>query len=116
MPIELLRPVTAAASRILKAMGNPHRLTVLCDLAYGELSVKELEVRLGLSQSALSQHLARLRQEKLVRTRRHRQTIYYSLNGEAAERVMLALVELYRPNGVNGEVAATQDLPRVESP
>jgi len=116
MPIETLRTVAPAASRILKAMGNPHRLTVLCDLAYGELSVKELEVRLGLSQSALSQHLARLRQEKLVRTRRHRQTIYYSLNGQAAERVMLALLELYRPSGLNGDAPAVQDLARVESP
>ena len=72
-------------------MGNPHRLKILCHLSRGEASVSELEEITGLSQSALSQHLARLRQEGLVKTRRHAQTIYYSLDGNIAMQVLRAL-------------------------
>jgi len=68
-----------AASVLLKAMSNRHRLLVLCQLANGEHCVSELEQIVGLSQSALSQHLARLRRDGLVKTRRQAQTIYYSL-------------------------------------
>ena len=79
------------ASAVLKAMGNAHRLKILCHLSRVESSVSELEKVTGLSQSALSQHLARLRQEKLVKTRRHAQTIYYSLEGDVAKQVLKAL-------------------------
>ncbi|WNJ98105.1 metalloregulator ArsR/SmtB family transcription factor [Thalassospiraceae bacterium LMO-JJ14] len=79
------------ASNVLKAMGNPHRLKILCHLSRGEASVSALEDVTGLSQSALSQHLARLRQEGLVKTRRHAQTIYYSLYGNVAMQVLKAL-------------------------
>jgi DNA-binding transcriptional ArsR family regulator len=85
----------AQAARLLKAMGSPHRLMVLCHLSEGERSVSELGALLGLGQSALSQHLARLRGDRLVKTRRERQTIYYSLDGEAPERVMKTLYEIY---------------------
>lgn len=67
------------ASALLKAMASPHRLLVLCNLADGERSVGELREHVPLSQSALSQHLAILRAEGLVRTRREALTIYYSL-------------------------------------
>jgi len=77
------------AARLLKLLSNEHRLLVLCQLAQSELSVGELNERVPLSQSALSQHLARLRQEGLVRTRRDRQTIYYRL----AEGPALPLIE-----------------------
>lgn len=88
----LLETVPALrASAILKAMGNPHRLKILCHLGRTESCVTELESIIGLSQSALSQHLARLRQENLVKTRRRAQTIYYSLSGDLAEHVMEAL-------------------------
>ncbi len=70
MSLNPLRSAAISASSLLKAAGNPHRLMILCDLAEGELSVGQLEERLDLSQSALSQHLAKLRQAKLVRTRR----------------------------------------------
>lgn len=79
------------ASSLLKAMSNPHRLLVLCQLAGGEKSVGELEKIIGLSQSALSQHLARLRRQNLVKTRRQAQTIFYSLDGDEAARIIGAL-------------------------
>ena len=64
------------ASAILKAMGNEHRLSILCLLRAGEKCVSDMERAIGLSQSALSQHLAKLRQEGLVKTRRQAQTIF----------------------------------------
>lgn len=76
-------------------MGNPHRLLVLCQLLHGEKSVGELERLVGLSQSALSQHLARLRRDSLVKTRRSAQTIYYSLAGNEAKAVIGTLYYLY---------------------
>ena len=79
------------ASAVLKAMGNSHRLTILCHLSRSEASVSELEGIVKLSQSALSQHLAKLRQEGLLKTRRHAQTIYYSLDGTIAAHVLKAL-------------------------
>lgn len=72
-------------------MGNRHRLVILCHLTNGEACVTELEEIVGLSQSALSQHLAKLRQEHLVKTRRRAQTIYYSLAGDLVEHVLDAL-------------------------
>ncbi len=73
------------ASDLLGAMANTSRLMVLCQLADGEKSVSDLQPAIGLSQSALSQHLAVLRRKHLVRTRRDGQSIYYSLaSGEAA--------------------------------
>jgi DNA-binding transcriptional ArsR family regulator len=73
------------ASDLLGAMANTSRLLILCQLAAGEKSVSDLQPTIGLSQSALSQHLAVLRRKRLVRTRRAGQSIYYSLaSGEAA--------------------------------
>ncbi|OHC83412.1 MAG: ArsR family transcriptional regulator [Rhodospirillales bacterium RIFCSPLOWO2_12_FULL_67_15] len=83
------------ASALLKAMSNQHRLMILCQLVPGEKSVGELERIIGLSQSALSQHLARLRRDQMVKTRRAAQTIYYSLNGEEASAVIETLYDLY---------------------
>lgn len=83
------------ASALLKAMGNERRLLILCHLASGEKSVSELERVVGLSQSALSQHLARLRRDGLVTTRRSAQMIYYSLTGPEARAIMETLYRLY---------------------
>ena len=83
------------ASSVLKAMSNQHRLRVLCHLVSGEKSVGELELIVGLSQSALSQHLARLRREHLVKTRRQAQTIFYTLDGDEAPRLIEALYEIF---------------------
>jgi len=85
-----------AASALLRAMSNERRLLVLCQLAHGgEKSVGELEKVVGLSQSALSQHLARLRRDGLVRTRRSAQTIYYTLASGAVAAVIDTLYTLY---------------------
>jgi len=73
------------ACDLLGAMANTSRLMILCQLADGEKSVSDLQPMIGLSQSALSQHLAVLRRKRMVRTRRAGQSIYYSLtSGEAA--------------------------------
>lgn len=90
MARELIDDVDEAGA-LLKAMANEKRLVILCHLLQGEKSVGELEELLDLSQSALSQHLARLRVAKIVKTRRSAQTIYYSLNGPNAEVIMIAL-------------------------
>jgi ArsR family transcriptional regulator, virulence genes transcriptional regulator len=67
------------AAMLLQALSNPHRLLILCVLAEGELHVSGLNARLELSQSALSQHLALLRKQGLVTTRRQAQTIFYAV-------------------------------------
>jgi DNA-binding transcriptional ArsR family regulator len=85
----------ARAARLLKSVSNEYRLMVLCQLVEGEKSVGELERLVGLSQSALSQHLARLRRENIVHTRRQAQTIYYSLACDDTSRLIKALHDIY---------------------
>lgn len=82
-----------AAAQWLKSLANPHRLMILCVLAAhgGEMSVSELNDAIDLSQSALSQHLAKLRAEGLVSTRRDSQTIFYSVVDGPALKVILVL-------------------------
>ncbi|KXS39208.1 MAG: ArsR family transcriptional regulator [Halomonadaceae bacterium T82-2] len=88
-------PAIANATNLLKAMANENRLRILCLLDDTELSVSELNKRLSLSQSALSQHLAILRREGLVNTRRASQTIYYSLHGNHARALVETLAGLF---------------------
>lgn len=95
MELERLQQSARRASALLKAMSNEHRLLILCQLLHDERSVGELERLIGLSQSALSQHLARLRRGNLVQTRRSAQTIYYSLAGDEASTIIETLYELY---------------------
>jgi DNA-binding transcriptional ArsR family regulator len=87
------------ATSLLKAMSNPARLLVLCQLAEGEKSVGELETVVEISQSALSQHLALLRQRGLVKFRRAGQTIFYSLDGTEAPALLAALYQVYCSKG-----------------
>ncbi len=94
---EMQRHVSDAA-KLLKNMANENRLLVLCTLMNGELSVGELNSCIPLSQSALSQHLTSLRNAELVKTRRESQTIYYSLNGDEAIRVIAVLQSIYCPD------------------
>lgn len=82
------------ASNLLKAMSNEWRLRILCMLSKGEMCVGEIEDVLGLSQSALSQHLARLRQSGLVRWRRQRQQIFYAVAESALPAVRQTLCSL----------------------
>jgi DNA-binding transcriptional ArsR family regulator len=95
MSPEELEQNARKASALLKAMANERRLLILCYLAERERSVGELESLITLSQSALSQHLARLRRDGLVATRREAQTIYYSLAGREAGAIMETLHNLY---------------------
>ena len=98
-----LHDMASHACELLKAMANEWRLMILCQLSEGEKTVSELQAILGLSQSALSQHLARLRSVRIVKTRRVAQTIFYSLNGQTAEAMLLALYELFgSSDGENG--------------
>lgn len=89
----------AEAVGLLKALANQPRLLVLCHLAEGqELAVGDLAGRVGLSQSALSQHLAKLREQNLVTTRKDAQTVYYSVCDPKAVQVLTLLHELYCPD------------------
>lgn len=83
------------ASSLMKLLANKHRLMVLCLLTEGELSVGELNAGTQISQSALSQHLATLREAELVDTRRESQTIFYRLSGDKAVRVIDVLKSIY---------------------
>lgn len=85
------------ALSLLKAMANDRRLMILCHLLHSELSVSDLIERIGLSQSALSQHLALLRRDHLVKTRKVAQTVYYSLDSGQAAQVLELLYQLYCP-------------------
>ncbi len=95
MDIHGLKEKSAQASRLLKSLANDRRLLILCHLSESEKSVGELERLVDLSQSALSQHLARLRRDDLVQTRREAQTIYYSIASLEAGEVLKTLYKLY---------------------
>lgn len=97
MNIQELSAKSEEAARLLALLANPHRLRVMCALHQGEHSVSALEKVVDLSQSALSQHLAKLREANLVATRREAQTIYYTIADERAGRLLALLVELYCP-------------------
>jgi DNA-binding transcriptional ArsR family regulator len=95
MNILELQTNAAVAAKFLKALANRHRLMILCELLTAEQSVGALEQATGLRQSALSQHLARLRADELVATRRASQTIYYSLAHPNVARMIALLNEIY---------------------
>ena len=90
-----LHDMAANACELLKAMANEWRLMILCQLSEGEKTVSELQSALGLGQSALSQHLAILRREKIVRSRKHAQSVSYSLTGDEATKVMESLHDVF---------------------
>ncbi|KAA8920273.1 metalloregulator ArsR/SmtB family transcription factor [Xanthomonas sacchari] len=90
-----MRAHASEAARLLKALGNEKRLLLLCLLVDHEQSVGELNARVELSQSALSQHLALLREDGLVQTRREGQTIYYSLVPGPVQRILEVLHGIY---------------------
>ena len=106
-PLNDMQEHAADAAGLMKALGNESRLMILCILAEGERSVGDLNKLVPLSQSALSQQLARLRQQGLVDTRRESQTIYYSLASGPADRVINLLHDIY---------CGSQHCPPQESP
>lgn len=93
----LFQESAGRAAALLRLLGNENRLMVLCQLADGELAVGAIQARIVLSQSALSQHLALLREHGIVATRREGQTIYYRIADPAALRVIQILAELFCP-------------------
>ncbi len=90
-----LHDMASHAVELLKAMANEWRLMILCQLAEGDKTVSELQEILGLSQSALSQHLAVLRRERIVKSRKQAQSVTYSLAGDEAPKVMNTLHEVF---------------------
>lgn len=95
MNMQDLQASSAEAADLLKALANSHRLMILCELKDGERSVSAMEEVVPLTQSALSQHLAKLREAGLVTTRREAQTIYYSLSDTRVARMIEVLHELF---------------------
>jgi DNA-binding transcriptional ArsR family regulator len=95
MNLESLTLRAGSAEKLLKAMASQPRLMILCELLNGERSVTALQRAIGLSMSAMSQHLARLRADALVSTRRESRTIHHSLTSEPARTLIGALHELY---------------------
>jgi len=95
MQIRQLQASAAQAEGLMKAMASRPRLMILCELVGGERTVTELQQAVGLAMSAVSQHLAKLREAEIVETRRESQTIYYSLSSKPARRLLSTLYEIY---------------------
>jgi len=93
-----LHDMATNACELLKAMSNKWRLMILCQLSEGEKTVGELQGLLGVGQSAVSQHLAILRRENIVESRKHAQSIFYSLSGDPAVKIMATLHEVFCSN------------------
>lgn len=99
MDIDALALQSTKAATLLRGLANEQRLLILCHLAAAsELSVSALGERMTLSQSALSQHLARLREEGIVNFRREAQTLFYHIADEKAARLLALLHDLYCPD------------------
>ncbi|MDD2878085.1 MAG: metalloregulator ArsR/SmtB family transcription factor [Acidiphilium sp.] len=92
---ETMSSKSAAASHLLKALANPHRLMILCQLTQGERSVGDLAGALDLRVSTMSQHLGLLRRDSLVIARRDGQTMYYRIDDPAARRIVETLFAIY---------------------
>ena len=93
--IEELKSSSQVVANMLKNLANPHRLLILCLLSEGELSVGQLAEHITLEQSPLSQHLARLRTEGLVKTRKQSQTVFYSIADPNVEKIIGTLHSIY---------------------
>lgn len=97
MDLAAMQQNAGQAAALMKSLSNPSRLLVLCALVTREHTVGELEELTGLSQSAISQHLARLRDSGLVNTRRDAQRIFYSLDKPEVKAVLETLHSIYCP-------------------
>lgn len=95
LPFDEMQENAANATVLLKSMANETRLLILCQLAHGERSVSELLDIIPLGQSALSQHLAILRRERLVTTRREGQSVYYALSSMEVRAIIDTLYRLF---------------------
>jgi DNA-binding transcriptional ArsR family regulator len=90
-----IRKSARDASGLLKSISNPHRLEILCLLNVREMSVGEINQQIDLDPSPVSQHLARLRKDKLVSTRKVSQVVYYSISETKVRKVIKTLYKLY---------------------
>jgi len=97
--LDAMHQAAAEAARLMKALANPDRLMLLCQLTQGELSVSELEAELGILQPTLSQQLGVLREEALVDTRRDGKHIYYRVRSPQALAVLQALYDQFCRKG-----------------
>jgi len=95
LDFEAMKRNATDAVNLLKGLANESRLMIMCVLSEGEISVGHLNQRIKLSQSALSQHLAVLRDQGLVQTRRESQTIYYRLADSSALDIIVLLHQVY---------------------
>jgi DNA-binding transcriptional ArsR family regulator len=95
MDFDAMQQNVSDAVNLLKGLANESRLMIMCVLSEGEVSVGQLNQRIELSQSALSQHLAVLRDQGLVQTRRESQTIFYRLADTAAMSIIELLHDIY---------------------
>lgn len=95
MSLEQFQENAGKAAKLLKALSNESRLMILCQIGEGERQVADLD--LGLSQSALSQHLARLREDGLITARRQGTAVFYSISDPSALKVIGTLAEIYCP-------------------
>ena len=95
MDIARLQDKAGEAAKLLDAMANPKRLLILCNLLDQEMHVSQLEDRVGLAQSALSQHLAKLRAWGLVQARRDGQQVHYSLASDSVSEIHATLYGIY---------------------
>jgi DNA-binding transcriptional ArsR family regulator len=93
--LKVMQAHAGAAVEVLRALSNQARLLVLCRLCQGEMSVGDLNTSVSLSQSALSQHLAKLRADGLVATRRDGQTIHYRIADKRIELLVSALHDIF---------------------
>ena len=98
-----LHDMASNACELLKAMSNKWRLMILCQLSEGEKTVGELQNLLGIGQSAVSQHLAILRREEIVDSRKHAQSIYYSLSSDQAIKIMATLHDVFCSKAKTGD-------------
>ncbi|MBF0246537.1 MAG: winged helix-turn-helix transcriptional regulator [Alphaproteobacteria bacterium] len=98
LDISRMQENAQSASELLKAMSNETRLMILCQLLHGEMTAGQLDSMTSLSQSALSQHLAVLREHGLVLTRRESQNIYYSINGNRPKAIIEVLYAIFNPD------------------
>ena len=107
-----MRPYSGAVEAMLKALANRHRLMMLCQLAEGERSVGELADFLNLRNSTASQHLAWLRKDGLVTTRREGQTIWYRLADQSVRRLIETLYGIYCSPGAKRKPKAKRRISR----
>jgi DNA-binding transcriptional ArsR family regulator len=92
---DIMKDKCDEAARLLKTLSHPERLKILCELVEGEKHVSELVAKLGLSQSATSQFLTRMKLEGLVCSRKQSQTVFYKISDPKVERLMMALQTIF---------------------